>query len=74
MTVRPPLDTTKLIGGLTHNQRQKIFRLMKQMRDASMNFYMRINDTTTQSKRARTLAAKKMMETSRDLYRVVTEN
>ena len=62
----------KLIGGLTHNQRQRIFRLQKEIRDASVNFYMRINDTTAQSKRARTLAAKKMMEASRALWRTLT--
>lgn len=69
--MRRAFDSAELIGGFTHNQRQKIFRLQKQIRDASVNFYMRINDTTSQSKRARTLAAKKMMEASRDLYRAV---
>jgi hypothetical protein len=69
--VNSSFDTAKLIGGLTHNQRQRIFRLQKQISDASDNFYMRINDTSAQSKRARTLAAKKMMEASRDLYRTV---
>ena len=59
------------IGGLTHNQRQRVIRLMKQLRDASVNFYMRLNDTSPQSLRSRTLSAKKMKECTSELYRTV---
>jgi nicotinamide riboside kinase len=62
---------TKLIGGLTHNQRQRFFRLQKQLRDAATNCYMRINDDYPQSRRARTLAAKKMLEAAREIYRTL---
>lgn len=63
-------DTTK-IGGLTTRERQKFFRLQRQLREAATNCYMRINDDDRRSFRARTLAAKKMMEVSRDIWRLI---
>jgi hypothetical protein len=67
---RPP--TSKTIGGLTHNERQKVFRLTSQMREAFVNVYMRLNDTSSSSLRSRTISARKMVELSRDLYRTLT--
>lgn len=59
------------IGGLTPNQRAKFFRLQKQLRDASVNVYMRLNDSDARSWRSRTMSAKKMAECARDIYRLL---
>ena len=55
-------------GGLTHNQRQKFFRHQRRLRDASVNVYMRINDTDARSFRSRTMSAKVMAESARAIY------
>jgi hypothetical protein len=59
------------IGGLTVNQRSKFFRLQRTLAEAATNCYMRLNDNDRRSFRARTLAAKKMVECARDIYRLV---
>lgn len=59
------------MSALTHNERQRVLRLMREMREANANFYLRLNDTDSRSTRARTLAAKKLMQASRRLWLTV---
>jgi hypothetical protein len=65
------LEGWRGVSALTHNERQRVLRLMRQMREANANFYLRLNDTDRRSTRARTLAAKKLMQASRRLWLTV---
>ena len=62
------LNRTKTI----HNFLQKRSRLLREIRDASTAYLWHTNATTPQGRRAATLAAKRLMERSRDLYRLGT--
>jgi hypothetical protein len=53
-----------------HNYLQKRSRLLKAMRDASTSYLWSCNQTTPQARRATTLAAKRLMERSRDLWKL----
>ena len=53
------------------NQRSQVLRLLRELREASTSFVWHLNDTNPQGKRARTLAARRLMERARDLYRTV---
>jgi hypothetical protein len=55
-----------------HNYRQRRSRLLVQIRDASTAYLWHCNGTTPQSRRATTLAAKRLMERSRDLWKLGT--
>lgn len=55
-----------------HNYLQRRARLLKAMRDASVAYLWHCNVTTPQARRATTFAAKKLMESSRDLWRIGT--
>lgn len=56
----------------THNFRQKRGRLMREIREAHTAIIWHLSITTPQGKRARTLAAKRLMERSRDLWRLLS--
>lgn len=55
-----------------HNFLQKRSRLLKQIRDASTAYLWHCNHTHPQAKRATTLAARRMMERCRDLWKLGT--
>jgi len=55
-----------------HNFLQRRARLLKAMRDASVAYLWHCNIATAQSRRATTLAAKQLMQHSRDLWRLGT--
>jgi hypothetical protein len=57
-----------------HNFLQKRARLLKQIRDAHVSLLWHLNDAHPQGKRARTLAARKGMELSRDLWKLLSSN
>ena len=69
VTVTDRADMT--IGGLTLNQRKRLFSLEEKFRQAHLNFCMRLNDTTSRSWRSRTLSAKKMADICAEIYRTV---
>ena len=53
-----------------HNFLQKRARLVTAIRDASTAYLWHCNHTTPQDRRATTLAAKRLMQHSRDLWRL----
>lgn len=55
-----------------HNFLQKRSQLLKAMRAASVAYLWHCNDSTPQARRATTLAARRMMECSRDLWKLGT--
>jgi hypothetical protein len=55
-----------------YNFLQRRARLLKQIRDASTSYLWFCNQSTPQARRATTLAAKRLMERSRDLWRLGT--
>lgn len=55
-----------------HNFLQRRARLLKQLRAASEDYLWHCNHTTPQAKRATTLAARRLVERSRDLWRLGT--
>jgi hypothetical protein len=55
-----------------HNYRQKRNRLMADILRAKVAVQHTLEADTPVRKRARTLAAKRLMERSRDLYRLLT--
>lgn len=55
-----------------HNYLQRRSRLLKSMRAASVSYLWHMNISTPQSRRATTCAAKKLMEMSRDLWKLGT--
>lgn len=56
----------------SHNFLQRRSKLLKAMRDASTSYLWSCNKTTPQARRATTLAAKRLMERSRDLWKLGT--
>lgn len=53
-----------------HNFLQKRSRLLREMREASVDYFWHMNDKRPRNKAAATSAAKRMMERTRDLYRL----
>lgn len=53
-----------------HNFLQRRARLLNQVRDATTSYLWFCNQTHPQAKRATTLAARRMMEATRDLWRL----
>lgn len=56
-----------------YNILQKRDRIMRELRAAHTSLLWGMNIDTPQGKRAVTLAAKRLMERSRDLYRLVAQ-
>ena len=63
-------DKTR-IGGLTKNEREKFFRLQRQLREAATNVYMRLNDEGARSWKSRTTSARVMAERARDIWNLM---
>ncbi len=55
-----------------HNFLQKRSRLLKALKNASVDYLWHMNIETPQNRRAATLAAKSLMKNSRDLWRLGT--
>ena len=53
-----------------HNYIQRRTRLLRELREASVSYVWHMNWTTPHGKRAATLAAKRLIERSRDLWRL----
>ena len=53
-----------------HNRLQRRARLLREIRDASVAYLWHMNTRTPQGRRATTLAAKRLMERSRDLWKL----
>lgn len=54
-----------------HNFLQRRARLLKEIRDASTSLLWHLNDTHPQGKRARTFAARRLSERSRELHQLL---
>jgi hypothetical protein len=55
---------------MSHNRLQKRGRLLRQIRDSHIAYLWHCNTRTPQGRRATTLAAKKLMQLSRDLWKL----
>ena len=55
-----------------HNFLQKRARLLTKIREAYVNLLFHLNDTHPQGKRARTIASRTLMERTRDLHKLLT--
>lgn len=53
-----------------YNRLQKRSRLLKELRDASEAYLWSMNTRTPQGRRATTLAARRLMERARDLWKL----
>ena len=53
-----------------HNRLQRRGKILREIRDASVAYLWHMNITTPQGRRATTLAAKRLMERSRDLWKL----
>lgn len=66
------MSRNRTLNRTPHNFLQKRSRLLREIREASVSYLWNMNMKTPQCKRAATLAAKRLMERSRDLWRLGT--
>lgn len=55
-------------GGWTRQERQRVLRQLRLLRDHSVNFYMRLNDRNPRSRASRTRSAACMSAAAKELW------
>ena len=68
--IYPALKDAKKGARRVHNYISKRSRLLREIRDASTAYLWHMNTRTAQGRRATTLAARRLMERARDLWKL----